>query len=51
MSDIKVIWDRRVGALDDLQRAIKLIEKDIKALKDKTATQGVDGSIAPIAMS
>ena len=43
MSDIRVIWDRRVGALDDLQRAIKLIEQDVKALKDKIASQGVDG--------
>ena len=43
MSDIRVIWDRRVGALDDLQRAIKLVEQDIKALKDKIASQGVDG--------
>lgn len=43
MSDIKVIWDRRVAALADLQSAIKLLEQDLKTLKGKIASQGVDG--------
>ena len=43
MKDVNVIWDRRLSALDELKTAIKLVEDDLKALKEKVASAGVDG--------
>ena len=43
MKDIKLIWDRRVAALADLEAAIKRVDADLKRLKQKIASNGVDG--------